>query len=111
VVSRSPIAFDASFAARPGRRCTGFARRCPTPLGAARAAVSNDGMSLVECVPNFSEGRDPAKVERILEAVRSVAGVRLIDSSMDASHNRRRHARRLAARRGGSGVPRDREGA
>jgi glutamate formiminotransferase len=45
-------------------------------------------MSLVECVPNFSEGRDPAKLERILDAVRSVAGVKLIDHGMDASHNR-----------------------
>src|SRR4051812_41952446 len=45
-------------------------------------------MSLVECVPNFSEGRDPAKLERILGAVRKIGGVKLIDSSMDASHNR-----------------------
>lgn len=45
-------------------------------------------MSLVECVPNFSEGRDRAKVERILDAVRAVPGVKLIDWSMDASHNR-----------------------
>jgi glutamate formiminotransferase len=45
-------------------------------------------MSLVECVPNFSEGRRPAIVEDILSAIRSVAGVKLIDSSMDASHNR-----------------------
>ena len=45
-------------------------------------------MSLVECVPNFSEGRDKQKLERILGAVRAVPGVKLIDSSMDASHNR-----------------------
>jgi glutamate formiminotransferase len=45
-------------------------------------------MSLVECVPNFSEGRDKQKVERILDVVRSVPGVKLIDWSMDASHNR-----------------------
>jgi glutamate formiminotransferase len=45
-------------------------------------------MSLVECVPNFSEGRDKKKLERILGAVRTVQGVKLIDSSMDASHNR-----------------------
>ena len=69
---------------RTARNGLGAFRR----LGAARAAVSNDGMSLVECVPNFSEGRDRAKVEKILDAVRSVPGVRLIDSSMDASHNR-----------------------
>jgi glutamate formiminotransferase len=45
-------------------------------------------MSLVECVPNFSEGRDPAVLERILDVIRSVAGVKLIDHSQDASHNR-----------------------
>ena len=45
-------------------------------------------MSLVECVPNFSEGRDRKNLDRILDAVRSVGGVKLIDSGMDASHNR-----------------------
>jgi glutamate formiminotransferase / 5-formyltetrahydrofolate cyclo-ligase len=45
-------------------------------------------MSLVECVPNFSEGRRPEVVEEILDAIRAVGGVRLIDHSMDASHNR-----------------------
>jgi glutamate formiminotransferase len=45
-------------------------------------------MSLVECVPNFSEGRRAAVVEEILAAIRAVKGVKLIDSSMDASHNR-----------------------
>lgn len=45
-------------------------------------------MSLVECVPNFSEGQDKAKVEAILDAVRAVPGVKLIDWSMDGSHNR-----------------------
>lgn len=45
-------------------------------------------MSLVECVPNFSEGRDAANLAPILDAIRSVPGVKLIDHSMDASHNR-----------------------
>ena len=43
---------------------------------------------LVECVPNFSEGRRPEVVEGILDAIRAVRGVRLIDRSLDASHNR-----------------------
>lgn len=43
---------------------------------------------LVECVPNFSEGRRPEVVSRILDAITSVAGVRLLDHSSDASHNR-----------------------
>jgi glutamate formiminotransferase len=42
---------------------------------------------LVECVPNFSEGRDPKRVEAILAAMR-VEGVHLLDWSMDADHNR-----------------------
>ncbi|MBK7645173.1 MAG: glutamate formimidoyltransferase [Planctomycetes bacterium] len=45
-------------------------------------------MSLVECVPNFSEGRRPEVLESILVAIRAVPGVKLIDHSMDASHNR-----------------------
>jgi glutamate formiminotransferase len=45
-------------------------------------------MSLVECVPNFSEGRRAAVVDGILSAIRAVDGAKLIDSSMDASHNR-----------------------
>ena len=44
-------------------------------------------MSLVECVPNFSEGRDKAKVDAIVEAMK-VPGVYLLDREMDADHNR-----------------------
>jgi glutamate formiminotransferase len=43
--------------------------------------------SLVECVPNFSEGRDARRVEAIVAAMR-VEGVHLLDWSMDAAHNR-----------------------
>lgn len=42
---------------------------------------------VVECVPNFSEGRDAPRVEAIVAAMR-VDGVRLLDWSMDADHNR-----------------------
>ncbi|MFZ0744199.1 MAG: glutamate formimidoyltransferase [Terracidiphilus sp.] len=42
---------------------------------------------LVECVPNFSEGRDVRRVEAIVAAMR-VEGVHLLDWSMDADHNR-----------------------
>jgi glutamate formiminotransferase len=42
---------------------------------------------LVECVPNFSEGRDARRVEAIVAAMR-VEGVHLLDWSMDAAHNR-----------------------
>jgi len=43
---------------------------------------------LVECVPNFSEGRDAAVIESICEAVRGVTGVRILDVAPDADHNR-----------------------
>lgn len=44
-------------------------------------------MSLVECVPNFSEGRDTAKVEAIIAAMK-MDGVYLLDKEMDPDHNR-----------------------
>jgi glutamate formiminotransferase len=43
--------------------------------------------AVVECVPNFSEGRDARRVEAIVAAMR-VEGVHLLDWSMDATHNR-----------------------
>ena len=42
---------------------------------------------IVECVPNFSEGTDARRVEAIVAAM-CVEGVRLLDWSMDADHNR-----------------------
>jgi glutamate formiminotransferase/formiminotetrahydrofolate cyclodeaminase len=43
---------------------------------------------IIECVPNFSEGRDPAKIEAIVAAMRSVPGVAVLDRESDADHNR-----------------------
>lgn len=43
---------------------------------------------LIECVPNFSEGRDASKVDAIVAAMSSVAGVYVLDREMDADHNR-----------------------
>ncbi len=43
---------------------------------------------LVECVPNFSEGRRPEVIEAIANEVRNVANVKLLDVKADASHNR-----------------------
>src|SRR3954454_6660865 len=43
--------------------------------------------TLVECVPNFSEGRDKAKVDAIVEAMK-MPGVYLLDREMDGDHNR-----------------------
>lgn len=43
---------------------------------------------LIECVPNFSEGRDAAKVDAIVAAMSNVPGVYVLDREMDADHNR-----------------------
>ena len=43
---------------------------------------------IVECVPNFSEGRDRALVEAIVAEASSVPGVVLLDSEMDPDHHR-----------------------
>ena len=45
-------------------------------------------MELVECVPNFSEGRRPEVISAIREAIAAVAGVTILDVSSDPSHNR-----------------------
>ncbi len=43
---------------------------------------------LVECVPNFSEGRDTSKIAELAAAIRAVPGVALLHSHRDADHNR-----------------------
>jgi glutamate formiminotransferase / formiminotetrahydrofolate cyclodeaminase len=43
---------------------------------------------LVECVPNFSEGRQVAKIDAIVNAMRAVPGVYLLARESDADHNR-----------------------
>ena len=43
---------------------------------------------LFEAVPNFSEGRDAAKISRIVSAVRAVSGARVLDLHTDPDHNR-----------------------
>ncbi len=45
-------------------------------------------MKLVECVPNFSEGRDAAKIEQIAAAIRAVDGVKLLDVDPGKDTNR-----------------------
>lgn len=42
----------------------------------------------MECVPNFSEGRDLEKIEKIVDKFRAKAGVKLLDYSNDEDHNR-----------------------
>ena len=43
---------------------------------------------IMECVPNFSEGRDKEKIEQIADAFREKEGVKLLDYSSDVDHNR-----------------------
>jgi len=43
---------------------------------------------LVECVPNFSEGRDATTIDALRSALTAVPGVRLLDVQSDSSHNR-----------------------
>ncbi|MGE5744857.1 MAG: glutamate formimidoyltransferase [Gemmatimonadota bacterium] len=43
---------------------------------------------LVECVPNFSEGRNPQTLDALRAALTAVPGVRLLDVQADPSHNR-----------------------
>jgi glutamate formiminotransferase len=43
---------------------------------------------IIECVPNFSEGRDKAKIDQIVEPFRGKEGVKLLDYSNDEDHNR-----------------------
>lgn len=45
-------------------------------------------MKLVECVPNFSEGRDPEKIQAITREIEAVPGVKLLDVDPGASTNR-----------------------
>jgi glutamate formiminotransferase/formiminotetrahydrofolate cyclodeaminase len=43
---------------------------------------------LIECIPNFSEGRRPDVIATIVDAIRGAAPVRILDTSSDADHNR-----------------------
>jgi glutamate formiminotransferase len=45
-------------------------------------------MKILMCVPNVSEGRDQATVDRLADLIRSQPGVKLIDLSADGDHNR-----------------------
>jgi glutamate formiminotransferase len=53
-------------------------------VGLPEAAMAE----IVECVPNFSEGRRKEVVDELVAAIGSAAGVRVLDREMDASHNR-----------------------
>ncbi len=69
----------APLARRHGRR---------RPRGTSLQTGNARLMKLVECVPNFSEGRRPDVVQAIVDAMKAVDGVVMLDVSSDASHNR-----------------------
>ncbi len=46
------------------------------------------GRTIVECVPNFSEGRDPRTLDAIVNAIASTPGVALLGHEADTDHNR-----------------------
>lgn len=46
------------------------------------------GPEIVECVPNFSEGRRPEVIEAIVAAIADIPGVKVLDYSSDPDHNR-----------------------
>src|SRR5271157_2189940 len=60
---------------------------CPLPATIC-LAERKVMQTIVECVPNFSEGRDAAKVEAIIKALLDGPEVYLLDREMDADHNR-----------------------
>ena len=47
-----------------------------------------DMASIIECVPNFSEGRRKRVIDNIVHSIRSVPGTKVLDVEMDADHNR-----------------------
>jgi glutamate formiminotransferase len=68
----------------------GIAQKVSAPLKFKRtyATPQNYMNRLIECVPNFSEGRDLAKVDALVEAMSRVAGAWVLDRTSDADHNR-----------------------
>jgi glutamate formiminotransferase / 5-formyltetrahydrofolate cyclo-ligase len=48
----------------------------------------NEAKKIIECVPNFSEGRDLDKIEKIVNPFRGKDGVKLLDYQRDEDHNR-----------------------
>ena len=72
-----------------GGRTVGSKRICHLDERVANAGrIIVLPMAIIESIPNVSEGRRPEVVEALAGAIRSVPGVRLLDHSSDASHNR-----------------------
>src|SRR5207344_445469 len=76
----------ALLAARGAPRLRVHPRR--RPRAAHRRAAGVAVTRLVECVPNFSEGRRPEVIEELIQVIAAVPGVTLLDRESDADHNR-----------------------
>jgi glutamate formiminotransferase/glutamate formiminotransferase/formiminotetrahydrofolate cyclodeaminase len=59
--------------------------KSPEQIGNRQSAIGN---ALVECVPNFSEGRKIETVQRLAETIQSVATACVLDTHLDPDHNR-----------------------
>ncbi|MCA1604818.1 MAG: glutamate formiminotransferase, partial [Acidobacteria bacterium] len=55
------------------------------PIDIRQSAIGN---SLIECVPNFSEGRKPEVVDQLVEVIQSVNTACVLDTHLDPDHNR-----------------------
>ena len=62
-------------------RIRGGIMAADTHRTAAEAATME---RIVQCVPNFSEGRDPTVIRKITEVIEAVSGVRLLDNAANA---------------------------
>ncbi len=54
----------------------------------SRKENREDNMKIVQCVPNFSEGKDIEKIERIINILKDKEGFKLVNYEKDASYNR-----------------------
>ncbi|NHI82859.1 MAG: glutamate formimidoyltransferase [Candidatus Thorarchaeota archaeon] len=62
---------------------------CPNPfVHGCRERASVTHVKIIECVPNFSEGRRKDVIDALADAIRSVEGIRLLDIEFDPDHNR-----------------------
>jgi glutamate formiminotransferase/formiminotetrahydrofolate cyclodeaminase len=64
--------------------------RIPLPRGRVdrRRSTTIVMRRLIECVPNFSEGRDPARIRALVAAMSGIPGSRVLDCHSDADHHR-----------------------
>ncbi len=74
-------------------RANGVERQCHelATTGAIKISSGYNQQTMrkiVECVPNFSEGRDPLKIDALIAAMQAVPGVAVLDRESDADHNR-----------------------